>query len=152
MSLFAFRAFLSSGLFFPFVVDVNSEWYSPKEADKDDATYNEFQLPWITDIVGLVALGKGTVDDAITYHLGGDSLRLGLVTVEEVTLHGELGAEVGAEVFPRLDDQENLEGVFVGDPAQRTIAERVSQLAALAGERLLALLVLGQRFQKVVQL
>ena len=102
--------------------------------------------------MGLVDLGKGTVDDAIAYHLGGDSLCLGLVTVEEVTLHGELWAEVSAEVFPGLDDEEDLEGVFVRDPVQRTIAERVSQLASLAGEGLLALLVLGQRFQKVVQL
>ena len=57
---------------------------------------------------------------------------------------------MGAEVLPGLHHQEHLEGVLVGDPAHRTVAEGISQLAALAGE--LALLVPGQRLQQVVQL
>ena len=89
---------------------------------------------------------------AITYHLGAYPLCLCLVAVEEVAFDRELRAEVGAEVLPGLHHQEHLEGVLVGDPAHRTVAEGISQLAALAGEVSLALLVPGQRLQQVVQL
>ena len=102
--------------------------------------------------MGLIYLTEWTVNDSVAYHLGAYPLCLRLVAVEKVAFDGELGAEVGAEVLPGLHHQEHLEGVLVRDSAHRAVAECISQLAALAGEVSLALLVLGQGVQQAVQL
>ena len=102
--------------------------------------------------MGFVDFCDGAVNDPVTYQLSTDPLLLLLVAIEKVTLDGELRAPVGSKVLLGLHHEEDLERVFVLDLTHRTVAEDVSQFTSLAGELSLALSVLGEGFQQVVQL